>query len=71
VKVRGTDSLADAECYGGAGDVCVGGDKVQRRAFSRSLRQELLSSLAEKGDWWPDCAVWILDLHAEDQKDFC
>jgi hypothetical protein len=49
--VRGPGPLADAECRGGPGEVCLGGDFVWRSALCGGLHKTLLSALAKEENW--------------------
>ena len=51
MEIRGPGPLADAECRGGPGKVCLGDNFVRRAALFGSLREALLSALAEKENW--------------------
>ena len=69
-EIRGLGPPADAECRGGPGEVCLGGDFVWRSALYGGLRKTLLSALAKEENWTQDCTVWIVHVYAEDRKDF-
>jgi hypothetical protein len=43
---------------------------VWRSAFGGSLRQAILSALAEEKNWTYDCAIRIVHFHAEVREDF-
>jgi hypothetical protein len=49
-EVRGPGPLVDAECRGGPGEVCLGGDFIRRSALCGGLRKTLLSTLAKEGN---------------------
>jgi hypothetical protein len=49
-QIQRPDPPADAECRGGPVEICLGDDFVRRTAIGRSLREVLLSALAEKDD---------------------
>jgi hypothetical protein len=46
-QIQRPDTPADAECRGGPVEICLGDDFVRRAAIGRSLREVLLSALAE------------------------
>ena len=48
MEIRGPGPPADTECRGGPGKIYLGDDFVRRAALCRSLREALLSALAEK-----------------------
>jgi hypothetical protein len=50
-EIRGQGPPADAECRGGPGEVCLGGDFVWWSALCGGLRKTLLSALAKEENW--------------------